>query len=141
MPALTLRGHLGIRQEICFLWDFHRWSHSACLALAGPLCTPHKWPIECDDDLSMTTPTGMQIILIGGGGAMMLYIMLSAIGRCAMATASHQITQRRAQAARRAADDAAAEAAGRAAALEPLALNADGTIEEPIIAIVEKTYQ
>ena len=36
--------------------------------------------------------------------------------------------------AQRHAENAAAEAAGRAAALEPLALNPDGTIEEPILA-------
>jgi hypothetical protein len=85
----------------------------------------------------MAMPTGPQLLLIVAGGAMMLYITLSAIGRTAMAVASDQIAARRTREAQRRAEDAEAAAAGRAAGLEPLALNADGTIEEPIIATVE----
>jgi hypothetical protein len=67
----------------------------------------------------------------------MCYVMLKAIGQCAMVTASQEIADRRAAELKRQAEDAAAEAAGRAAALEPLALNADGTLEEPILAVAE----
>jgi hypothetical protein len=54
-----------------------------------------------------------------------------------MVTAWDEIATRRSLEAQRHAANAAAEAAGRAAALEPLALNPDGTIEEPILAEVE----
>jgi hypothetical protein len=71
------------------------------------------------------------------GGAIMSYVMLKAIGQSAMVTASGEIAERRAAEVRRRVEDAAAEAAGRAAALEPLAVNADGTLEEPILAMAE----
>lgn len=64
-------------------------------------------------------------------------MVLKAIGQSAVVMAGEAIEQRRAAEARKRAEDAAAEAAGREAALEPLALNADGSIEEPVIAMVE----
>ena len=80
----------------------------------------------------------MELLLIGAGGAIMFYVMLKAIGQSAMAVASDEIAERRAEVARRRAEDAAAEAAGRAAALEPLEVNADGSIAEPILALAEE---
>jgi hypothetical protein len=85
----------------------------------------------------MTFPPPGLLLLVAGGAAVRVYNVLTAIGRSAMVAAADQIAVRRALEAQRQAEDAAAEAAGRAAALEPLALNADGTIEEPIIAAVE----
>ncbi len=67
----------------------------------------------------------------------MIYVLLKAIGQSAMMVVSETVTARRADEDRRQAEDAAAEAAGRAAALEPLALNPDGSIEEPLLAEVE----
>ncbi len=86
----------------------------------------------------MGTLSGTEMLLIALGGAMMLYVMLNAIGQGAVAAASEQIAERREAEAQRRAEDAAAEAAGRAAALEPLATNADGSIAEPILAQVEE---
>lgn len=86
----------------------------------------------------MPFPSGPELVLIAAGGAIMSYILLNAIGRSAMALASDEIATRRTVESQRRAENAAAEAAGRAAALEPLALNPDGTIEEPIIGEVEK---
>jgi hypothetical protein len=84
------------------------------------------------DDLNI-----LHYVLIALGGAMMFYITLKAIGQSAMIVAGEEITKRRAAIIRQQAEDAAAEAAGRRAALEPLALNPDGSIEEPILAMVE----
>ena len=86
----------------------------------------------------MGTLSGTKILLIALGAGMMLYVMLNAIGQGAVAVASGQISERREAEARQRAEDAAAEAAGRAAALEPLAVNADGSIAEPILALVEE---
>ena len=86
----------------------------------------------------METLGGMQLLLVVMGGAIMSYVMLKAIGQSAMVTASEEIAMRRAAALQRRIEDAAAEAAGRAAALEPLAVNADGSLEEPILAMPEK---
>lgn len=86
----------------------------------------------------MGTLSGTEILLIALGAGMMLYVMLNAIGQGAVAVASEQISERREAEARQRAEDAAAEAAGRAAALEPLAVNADGSIAEPILALVEE---
>jgi len=86
----------------------------------------------------MPNLSGIELLLIGGGGAIMFYVMLKAIGQSAMVVASEDIADRRAEIARRRAEDAAAEAAGRAAALEPLEVNADGTIAEPILALAEE---
>ena len=67
----------------------------------------------------------------------MFSVVLKAIGQCAAVMAGEAIEQRRLAEATQRAEDAAAEAAGREAALEPLALNADGSIAEPVIAMVE----
>jgi NAD/NADP transhydrogenase beta subunit len=85
----------------------------------------------------MPNLSGLHLFLVGMGGAIMFYILLKAIGQSAMVVASGEIEARRAAIARQRAEDAAAEAAGRAAALEPLALNADGSVEEPLVAMVE----
>jgi hypothetical protein len=78
-----------------------------------------------------------QVLLIAIGGLIMFCIVLKTIGQSAGVVAWEAIQRRRAAEATRLAEDAAAEAAGRAAALEPLALNADGSIEEPVLALVE----
>jgi hypothetical protein len=79
----------------------------------------------------------MDIVLIAVGGLIMLSVVLEAIGQSSGVMAGKAIEQRREAEAAKQAEDAAAEAAGRAAALEPLALNADGSIEEPVLAVVE----
>jgi hypothetical protein len=76
-------------------------------------------------------------LLVGAGGLVMALVLLRAIGDSAIAVASVTVIERRADEQRRRADNAAAEAAGKAAMLEPLALNPDGTIEEPILGVVE----
>jgi len=81
----------------------------------------------------------MELLLIVIGGTIMFYVLLKAIGQSAMVVASEEIAERRAQVAKRHAEDAAAEAAGRAAALEPLEINTDGSIAEPILAMVEES--
>ena len=85
----------------------------------------------------MATLDTFQTSLVAIGGFIIVYVLLKAIGQSAAAAASADIIQRREAEAHRHAEDAAAEAAGRAAALEPLALNADGSIEEPILAVAE----
>jgi len=60
------------------------------------------------------------------------------VGQGAVVMASGEICDRRARQKRKREADAAAEAAGRAAALEPLALNTDGSVEEPILGVVEE---
>lgn len=67
----------------------------------------------------------------------MAMIVLRAIADTAVAVAAVEVSERREAEQQRRADNAAAEAAGKAAMLEPLALNPDGTLEEPIIGIVE----
>jgi hypothetical protein len=86
----------------------------------------------------MSSLSGTELLLIAVAGALMIYAMLNAIGQGAFAVASEQVAERREEEARRHAEDAAAEAAGRAAALEPLVLNPDGSIAEPILAIAEE---
>jgi hypothetical protein len=71
------------------------------------------------------------------GSVVMGILLLRSIGTNAVALAYGEVSTRRTAEARRKAEDAAAEALGRAAAQEPLALNADGTIAEPIIGIPE----
>jgi hypothetical protein len=78
-----------------------------------------------------------QMGLIAFGGLIMFCVVLRAIGQSAGALAWMAIEERREAEAKKRAEDAAAEAVGRAAALEPLALNADGSIEEPVLAMVE----
>ena len=90
-----------------------------------------------DDDRFMANLSIFQVLLVFFGGFVMVYIVLKSIGNGAAVTASGEITRRREREKRQRAEDAAAEAAGRAAAMEPLALNPDGSIEEPILAMVE----
>jgi hypothetical protein len=85
----------------------------------------------------MVMPSFFQILLIAGGGFVLLYVTLKGIGNGAAVMASAEISARREREKSQRAADAAAEAAGRAAALEPLALNPDGSVEEPILAMVE----
>lgn len=77
-------------------------------------------------------------LLVAVGGAIMGMIMLRSIGGTAMTIALADVAARREHEASRRAENLAAEAIGRAAALEPLALNPDGTVEEPIIGVVEQ---
>ncbi len=77
-------------------------------------------------------------LLVVLGGASIVYVVLKAIGQSAVNVANDDIDRRRQDEARRHAEDAAAEAAGRAAALEPLLTNADGSIEEPILGVAEQ---
>ena len=79
--------------------------------------------------------------LIALGGLIMTMLLLRAISQGATQVALVMIDERRRLEAQRKADNAAAEAAGRAAAMEPLNLNPDGTIEEPILAVVENTQK
>jgi hypothetical protein len=85
----------------------------------------------------MTTIDMPQFILIAFGTGMMAMIVLRSIGQRAVSVASFAVDDRRAYEKRCREENAAAEAAGRAAALEPLALNPDGSVEEPIIGVVE----
>ena len=78
-----------------------------------------------------------QYLLVAVGGIVMTAIMLRAIAQSSVAVAFHVVEDRRAAALQRQIDNAAAESFGRAAAIEPLALNPDGSIEEPIIGVVE----
>lgn len=77
-------------------------------------------------------------LLTAAAGVIMTLTFLRAVGQGSVAIASGFIDERRALEAKRKEENAAAEAAGRAAALEPLNLNADGSIEEPIMGVVEK---
>src|SRR4051794_3709240 len=92
-----------------------------------------RWADEGD----MSNLDVFELLLIAVGGVIMFCVVLKSIGQCAGVMAYVAIEQRRAAEAKKRADNAAAEAAGRAAALEPLALNADGSIEEPVLAMVE----
>jgi hypothetical protein len=76
-------------------------------------------------------------LLMGFGTLVMALIVLRSIGQGAVVLASDMVETRRAGEARRKQENAEAEAHGQRAALEPLALNPDGTIEEPIIGVVE----
>ncbi len=67
----------------------------------------------------------------------MALALLKGITLGSASIASKMITDNRDLISKRRADRLAAEAFGRAAAKEPLALNPDGTIQEPIIAAVE----
>ena len=75
--------------------------------------------------------------LVVVGGVIMAMVLFQAISQGSMQVAVVMIESRRRQELQRRADNAAAEAAGKAAAMEPLNLNLDGTIEEPILATVE----
>lgn len=78
-----------------------------------------------------------QILLVSIGTMIMAMVVMRAIGSSSVGLASALVDQRRAMEAKRKADNLAAEAAGLDAAREPLALNPDGSIEEPIIGVVE----
>ena len=73
--------------------------------------------------------------MILAAAALMAFALLRAIAQCSFQQAQTLVDARRALEAQRREDNAEAEAVGKAAALEPLALNADGTIEEPILAV------
>ena len=99
---------------------------------------PRKSLQKLVDECDMENLDATQVVLIAVGATVMTGLMLRAIAQSSFVLASDVIQTRRALEAKRHADNAEAEAAGRAAALEPLVLNADGTIEEPIIAVVER---
>jgi len=80
-------------------------------------------------------PSGWWLVL--AGGTLMTMVLLRAIGQGSTQLAVIKIDERRRLESQRKADNAAAEAAGKAAAMEPLNLNPDGSIEEPIVAMVE----
>ena len=96
-----------------------------------------KSPQKLVDEATMVNVDTPQFLLIAIGAMVMTAVMLRAIAQGSFVVAAAEIQDRRALEAQRHADNAEAEAAGRAAALEPLSLNADGTIEEPIIGVVE----
>jgi hypothetical protein len=75
--------------------------------------------------------------LTGAASLVVALTFLRSLGRESFALAAGVVEDRRAREEQRRKENAAAEAAGRAAALEPLALNADGSIEEPILAVAE----
>jgi hypothetical protein len=97
-----------------------------------------KWAAGRADETGMGSLSGIELFLIILGTAMMIYVLLKAIAQGALVVASEEIAQRRAAEEQRRAENAAAEAAGRAAALEPLEVNPDGSIVEPILAMVEE---
>jgi hypothetical protein len=97
-----------------------------------------KWGGVQADENGMGTLSGTEIFLIVIGAAVMFHVLLKAIAQGAVAVASEEIAERRAAAERRRQENAAAEAAGRAAGLEPLEVNADGSIVEPILAMAEE---
>jgi hypothetical protein len=78
-----------------------------------------------------------QMFLIVMGSVVMAVVVLRSIAQSSVGVAFHVVEERRATEVKRREDNAAAEAFGRAAASEPLALNPDGTIEEPILGVVE----
>jgi hypothetical protein len=78
-----------------------------------------------------------QMFLIVVGSVIMGITVLRSIAQSAVGVAFHVVEDRRAMESQRREDNAAAEALGRLATSEPLALNPDGTIEEPILGIVE----
>lgn len=83
----------------------------------------------------MDYPTSALWWLIAAGSLVMSITVLRAIGRGSFVLAEELVVARRAAEAQRQEENAAAESAGRAAAIEPLALNSDGSIEEPILGV------
>jgi hypothetical protein len=75
--------------------------------------------------------------LIGTGGLMMLVARVRGVNQSGLSTAQVLVDARRQGERRRQEEDAMAEATGHAAGLEPLLLNPDGSIVEPIVGIVE----
>ncbi|MGN6369868.1 MAG: hypothetical protein ACTHN5_16550 [Phycisphaerae bacterium] len=86
----------------------------------------------------MATLDTPQFFMILFASVIMAVVTIRAIAQGSFVVAAVAIAERRKLEAQRHADNAEAEAAGRAAALEPLSLNPDGTIEDPIIGVVEK---
>ena len=78
-----------------------------------------------------------QMFLIVFGSVIMGITVLRSIAQSAVGVAFQVVEDRRALESQRREENAAAEAFGRAAASEPLALNPDGSIEEPILGVVE----
>ena len=89
-----------------------------------------------EDAMWKNDPTLVWMAVLGG--VVMFGALCRAIGSSSVSVAQRLIDDRRDRTAREREEDAAAEAAGHAAALEPLALSPDGTVEEPIIGVVEK---
>jgi hypothetical protein len=75
--------------------------------------------------------------LIIGGGVIMSLVVLRGVGNVAMGAASYLVDERRARETKQKAANIEAELLGREAAMETLALNPDGSVEEPIIGVVE----
>lgn len=80
----------------------------------------------------------MLLWLVVLGTIVVMLTLLNALGAQAQVLADGLADTRRRQIRALQDADDAAEAAGRAAALEPLALNSDGSVAEPIIGVVEK---
>ncbi len=80
----------------------------------------------------------MLLWLIALGTVAVMLTLLDALGAHAQVMADGLVDDRRRRIRASREADEAAEAAGRAAALEPLALNPDGSVAEPIIGVVEK---
>ncbi len=89
------------------------------------------------DDQGMWMGDDIILLLMLGGGAAAAGVLLCAIGSGSHVQAQRLIDLRREKEREQKQMNAAAEAAGLAAATEPLALNADGTISEPILGLVE----
>lgn len=96
-----------------------------------------KLRVEVADERVMVSPDPQQYLLVAIGGIVMSAIVLRAIAQSSVSVAFRVVEDRRAVVLQRSLDNAAAESFGRAAGLEPLALNPDGTIEEPIVGVVE----
>jgi heme exporter protein D len=71
------------------------------------------------------------------GGLAMLIALVRGVNQTGLALAQVLVEDRRRSAQLLRDDDAQAEAVGQAAGLEPLLLNSDGSIAEPIVGIVE----
>ncbi len=78
-----------------------------------------------------------EMLLILAGSFTMAVVVLRAIAQSSVGAAFHVVEDRRAREIKFREENAAAEAFGRAAASEPLALNPDGTIQEPILGVAE----
>jgi len=89
------------------------------------------------EDVHMAAMDGFFWCVIAVGGAAMLVALVSGVNQTGLALAQVLVDNRRREVRRQQEEHASAEAAGHAAALEPLLLNPDGTIVEPIVGIVE----
>jgi len=137
MCHLTLYAPFPIIVKIIYtpIPTFFRFSDNyPSRARATPLLNP---PALFADVSSMPTLDPTLWFLVTLGALVMAAIMLRSIGLGAVSLASSAVDARRALVVLRSKENAEAEATGRAAALEPLCLNPDGSIEEPILAEVE----